>query len=162
MNCRKDLATIGATKQILQNLGKQPDESWGPAIAHYPTCVLEVGVSESLRQLDRDAQRWIGSEASHVTQVVTAKIYPHRTKITFAVWRRTTGRQAVKDEEICIEWHNGQPTARDNIRLCICFEQMFERPPTSGTAKGDLIFSEQELSGIACSVWQDMDLIPRG
>jgi hypothetical protein len=86
----------------------------------------------------------------------------HRTKITFAVWHRTTGHQAVKDEEICIEWHDGQPTARDNIRLCISFEQMFERPPTSGTAEGDLIFSEQELSSIACSIWQDMDLISRG
>lgn len=93
MNCREDLTAGGSTKEHLLNLGKQPDKTWGPAVAHYPTCVLEVSVSESLLQLDRDAQRWIGNEASHVAQVVTANIYPYRNRIIFAVWRRTIGRE---------------------------------------------------------------------
>ena len=162
MNCRKDLTARGGQDACLQNLRKQPDESWGPHVASYSTCVLEVGVSESLRGLDCDAQRWLGNEASHVTQVITAKVYPHRHEMIFAIWHRTTGRQAVKDDEIHMEWHDGRPKARDNTRLRISFEQMFERPPTRGTAEGDVIFPKRELASMAREVWQEMGFIPRG
>jgi hypothetical protein len=59
-------------------------------------------MSESLRQLDRDAQRWIENEISHVTQVMTVKMYPHRQEIIFAIWSRTARRRAEKDDEIHI------------------------------------------------------------
>jgi hypothetical protein len=162
INCRDDLTARGGTTEHLQNLSKEPDESWGPVAASHPTCVLEVGVSESLRQLDRDAQRWIGNDASHVTQVITAKIYLQRHEMIFATWRRTTGRQPVKDNEIRIELHDGRLRARNNMRLRISFEQMFERPPTRGTAERDVIFSGRELGGIARIVWREMGLIPHG
>jgi hypothetical protein len=100
MNCLEELAATGAATERLQNLSKEPDESWGPEAVDYPTCVLEVGLSENLRRLDRDAQRWIENEVSHVTQVITVKIYPHRHEMIFAIWRRTTTGQAEKDDEI--------------------------------------------------------------
>jgi hypothetical protein len=162
MNRREDLTARGGTTEDLQNLRKEPDESWGPVAAGYPTCVLEVGLSESLRSLDRDAQRWIGNDSSHVTQVITVKIYPHRHEMIFAIWRRTTGRQAVKDKEIRVELHDGRPRVRNNIRLRLSFEQIFERLPTRGTAEGDVIFSGRELGSIARRVWREMGLIPRG
>jgi hypothetical protein len=168
MNGREELTARGSTKEHLLNLGKQPDESWGPVAAGYATCALEVGVSESLRKLDCDAQRWLRNDDSHVTQVITAKIYPHRHEIVFAIWRRTTCRQAEKDDEIRIEWNDGrpichrcQPRRRNDTDLNICFERMFEGPPTRGTAERDVILSGRELGGIARMVWVEMGLIPR-
>jgi hypothetical protein len=86
MNCLEELAATGAATERLQNLSKEPDESWGPEAVDYPTCVLEVGLSESRRRLDRDAQRWIENE---VSQVITVKIYPHRHGMMFAILCRT-------------------------------------------------------------------------
>lgn len=163
MNCVGELADAGGTTTHLQNCRKEPDGYWGPDAVDYPTCVLEVGLSESLRQLDRDAQRWIENSLSHVTQVVTVKIYPHRHEMIFAIWRRTATRRAEKDEEIYVELVEGRPIVRNNRRrLRISFEKLFERPPTPGTAEGDLIFSARELGSLARIVWRDMGLIPRG
>jgi hypothetical protein len=94
MNCVEELADIGGPTARLQNLMKEPDGSWGPAAVDYPTCVLEVEVSESFRQLDHDAHRWIENELSRVTQVVIVKIYPCRHEIIFAIWRKTASRRA--------------------------------------------------------------------
>lgn len=162
MNCWDYVTARGAPKEILENLNKTPDASWGPDLAGYPTCVLEVGASESLRQLDCDAHRWIGNEASHVTQVITAKIYPHKREMIFALWRRTADRQAVKADEICMEWHDGKINAKDNKIVRISFEQIFERPPTRGTADRDMIFSERDFGSIVRKIWREMHLIPSG
>lgn len=162
MNCVEELFGIGGATARLQNLVKEPDRSWGPAAVHYPTCVLEVGLSESLRQLDLDAKHWIENELSHVTQVVTVKIYPRRYEIIFAIWRRTASRRAEKDDEIYVELHEGRPIVRNNRHLHLSFEQIFERPPTSGTAESDIIFTARELGSMARRVWLEMGLIPRG
>jgi hypothetical protein len=107
-NCQGDLIAIGGAKQSLGNLNKEPDESWGPKGVVYATLVLEVGMKESLRALDVDAQRWIKNELSHVTQVITAKIYPRRREIIFAVWWSTNRRQHKKKYEVHVKRHQGQ------------------------------------------------------
>lgn len=162
MKYRDDLIATGAATVLLRNVSKQPDQSWGPNCVDYPTCVLEVDVSEGLRALDRDAQRWIQNEPSCVTQVITAKVYPHRQEMIFAVWQRTTGRQPVKTEEIRVEIREGQPTVSNNRCLHLFFKQLFERPPTPGTTESDVIFSKRELCSLARKVWEHMGVIPRG
>jgi hypothetical protein len=160
MGCEHALRAVGQTREHLQNLNKEPDGSWGPQAVRYPTCVLEIGMSESLRQLDRDAQRWIENEISHVTQVITVKIYPRRHEIIFTTWNRTARRRAEKNNEIHVELREGRPRVRNNKRLRLSFDQIFERPPTPGTAERDVIFSAREIGGIARRVWLDMGLIP--
>jgi hypothetical protein len=52
MNCQGDLIARGGAKESLGNLDKEPDESWGPTGVAYTTLVLEVGMKESLRDID--------------------------------------------------------------------------------------------------------------
>jgi hypothetical protein len=40
--------------------------------AGYVTCTVEVGLSESFKQLVVDANIWLESDDSHVSQVITA------------------------------------------------------------------------------------------
>jgi len=165
MNCQEEFCSSGQALVHLQRLNKQPDSSWGPRAVDYPTCVLEVGLSESLRRLDCDAKRWIENEQTHVTQVITAKIYPHGHEIIFSIWRRTATHQAEKDDridEIHVELREGRPRVRDNRCLRVSFEQILERPPTRGTAERDIIVSGRELGGIARRVWESLGFIPRG
>jgi hypothetical protein len=163
MKCWTDMFMSGTMSQQLGNVSKKPDESWGPQRVNYhPTCVLEVGMSESLRALEVDAQYWIKSEISHVTQVITAKIYPHRQEIIFAIWRRNTSGKPEKDGEMCIEIHEGQLTVRNDRYLCIFFKELFERDPKPGSPERDVVFSARELAKIARRVWVGMGWNSRG
>jgi hypothetical protein len=157
MDLRKDFTMSGALKKPLGNVSKEPDESWGPrSVNYHPTCVLEVGLSQSLRAVEVDAQRWIESERSHVTQVMTAKIYPQRREIIFAIWGRTISGKAEKNEEMHIEMHGDQPSVRGDRRLRLFFKELFERSPVRGTSEGDVILSYRELGMIAERVWELM------
>jgi hypothetical protein len=152
MNCLDEFAATGAAGAHLQNIYKEPDGSWGPLAVNYPTCVLEVGVSQSLRSLEHDAQRWIENRASHVTQVVTVNIYLQSREIIVTVWKKV-GQKAVKDNDIYVEIRGDRPRVRDNRCLGLSFEKIFERRPTHGTAERDVIFSGRELGRIARRVW---------
>ncbi|KIM99811.1 hypothetical protein OIDMADRAFT_55714 [Oidiodendron maius Zn] len=157
MGCWDDLKAIGGATQSLGNVGKEPDQSWGPISTRYTTLVLEVGVSESLRAVDADAQRWIKNGRS-VTQVVTVKVYPHKREIIFAIWQGEPGRQAKKDKEIHIEMNGGQLSVRKARQLGLSFKEIFERQPKPGTNEGDVNFSARELGIIAQQVWRQMAL----
>ena len=157
MSCWDDLKATGGATRSLGNVGKEPDQSWGPISTRYPTLVLEVGVAESLRALDSDAQRWIKNGLS-VTQVVTVKIYPHKREIIFAIWRGKSGGQAKKDKEIHIEMNGGQLSVRKARHLRLSFKEIFERRPRPGTNEGDVKFSARELGIIAHQVWEEMAL----
>jgi hypothetical protein len=153
MNCLDEFAATGSTGAHLQNLDKEPDGSWGPRAVNYATCVLEVGVSQSLRSLECDAKRWITNRASHVTQVITVKIYPQRHEILFTVWKKV-GQKAEKDHDVYVELRGDRPRVKDNKCLRLSFGKIFERPPTRGTAERDVIFSGRELGRIARMVWE--------
>jgi hypothetical protein len=162
MNCQEELIGRGSTKEELDRKDKEPDGSWGPAALRRPTCVLEVGASQSTRQLQHDARRWLESKISYVTQVITAKIHPQRHEIILTIWRRTASRQVEKKDEVYIELHDSQPIVGANRCLQICFEQLFRRPLTHGTVERDLGFSARELGGIARRVWIGAGVIPPG
>jgi len=162
MNCQEELIKRGSTTEELDRKDKEADGSWGPAALRRPTCVLEVSASQSTRQLQLDARRWLESEISYVTQVITAKIHLQRHEIILTIWQRTASRQVEKKDEVYIELHDSQPIVGANRCLQICFEQLFRRPPTRGTAERDLVFSARELSGIARRVWIGAGVIPPG
>jgi hypothetical protein len=163
MNCWHELRPTGSINQSLGNVHKEPDQSWGPAgVGYYhPTCVLEVGMTESLRAVENDAQRWLKSEISPVTQVITIKIYPRRRKIVFAIWRMRTGGQQPESDEMCIEMHGRQLSVTKNRYLRLHFGELFARSPKPRSSERDVLFSAKELADIAQRVWKGMgDLTP--
>jgi hypothetical protein len=162
MNCLDELLPTGGKTVQLRGFSKEPDESWGPSINECPTCVLEVAVSESLRQLNRDAERWIKNELSHATQVITTKIYTYRHEIIFAIWRKTARGEAEKVAEASIELQDGRPLLRPRIQFRLSFEELLKRPPRRGSAEKDIIFTARDLGGVSRRVWHGMGLIPRG
>ena len=164
MNCQMDFSSTGRAQASLGILNKAPDMSWGPSGVGYATCILEVGMTESLRALDIDAQRWIKNEPSHVTQAITVKIYPRREEMIFAVWRSSTPRQPVRDHEVRITKHGGRPrVVSHNRTLRLSFQKIFERLATPDTRERDvIIFTARELCSIALKVWKELDLGRRG
>lgn len=164
MNCLDELFPTGGRTVQLRGFKKEPDESWVPFMSNkeYPTCVLEVAVSESIRQLNRDAERWIKNELSLATQVITARIYPHRHEIIFAIWRKTDRGEAEKVAEASIELQDGRPRVRPTIQFRLSFEELFKRPPKRGSAEKDIIFTARDLGSVARRVWLFMGLITRG
>src|SRR6202000_825778 len=49
MNCLMDFCSTRKAQESLGILNKAPDMSWGPEGVGYATCILEVGMRESLR-----------------------------------------------------------------------------------------------------------------
>jgi hypothetical protein len=161
MNCLEEIILTGGATCALRGVRKEPDGSWGPRGKEYSTCVLESGVSESNRSLQRDARIWLEHEESHVSQVVTIKIHRVRPEIVFSVWKATeeeisTQRRSFSEQEVLVTLTHGRLTA--DGRLCLSFEELFERPPRPGTRECDIVFSPGELGGIARVVWEEMDL----
>jgi hypothetical protein len=163
MNCLEDIILTGGATREMVNVKKEPDESWGPLGTGYPTCVLESAVSESSQALSRDAKIWLEHDESHVTQVITVKIYRTRPQIVFTVWKKALEQRGtqpqylprvVVDQEIHVKLEEGRPIPKG--KLCLSFEKLFERPPRPGTTEGDFVFSARELGGIARVVWIEM------
>ena len=168
MNCLEDTIPTGGVTVSMENVKKEPDESWGPRSAGYPTIALEAAVSESTRALHRDAKIWLEYPESHVTQVITIKIHRTRPEIVFSVWKtieeqRATRaqypRRTIMDHEVHVILEHGRPIAGG--RVCLSFEGFFERRPRPGTAEHDIVFSARELGGIARVLWEQMGFIPR-
>jgi hypothetical protein len=164
MNCLEEIILTGGATRSLHGVKKEPDGSWGPIDKEYSTCVLESGVSESNRALQHDARIWLEREESHVSQVVTIRIHRVRPEIVFSVWKatvpteeeRTARRRSVRKQEVHVTLTHGRPTA--DGRLCLSFEELFERRPRPVTRECDIVFSPGELEGIAEVVWEEMDL----
>ena len=167
MNCHNEINPRGGEIQELENVSKAPDESWGPVAAGYITFALESGVSESSRALQNDAKIWLEHPESHVTQVVTVKISRTGPEIIFSVWRtilegRETRaqhqRRANLDHDVRVILAHGRPIASG--RLCLSFEQIFERRARPGTSERDMEFSARELGRIARDIWVRMNFMP--
>jgi hypothetical protein len=167
MNCTDEIIPTGGAIRELINVRKAPDESWGPAAAGYITFALESGVSESARALQCDAKIWLEHPESHVTQVVTVKILRTRPEVIFSIWktapedretRALSPQRASLDHDVHVTLAHGRPIASG--RLCLSFEQIFERRARPGTSEQDLVFSTRELGRIARDVWVQMGFMP--
>jgi hypothetical protein len=160
MNCADEIVPNGDVLKEMEDVTKSPDESWRPIGKRYITFALEAGVSESTCSLGVDAKIWLEHLESHVTQVVTIKVFRKRPKITFSLWVQTTqekhtrtGRpqRAKKAQEVSVVLEGGQPVAERD--LCISIEKLFDRRRRPGTAERDIVISKRELGGLAREVW---------
>jgi hypothetical protein len=166
MNCADEGIPAGTVIRKMINVQKMPDKSWRPRSRNYITLALETGVSESERALARDAKIWLEHSESHVAQVVTIKISRARPEIFFSVWKTIRQERGTRAEHTqrATEVQKAHVTLAEERpvadgRICLSFEELFERKPRLETAEKDIAFSARELGGIARVVWEDMGFI---
>jgi hypothetical protein len=162
MNCDQELCFTGGAKRFMLEVNKAPDESIGPRNADYCTFVIETGVAESARKLDRDAKLWLEDPSSHVTQAITMKISPVRKKITIHLWTRVPDEQSLRrhaeiEQEIEVTMEGERIIASNRLR--ISFQKILERRPINGTSEKDLVISKRELGRMAGQLWQKLGLL---
>jgi hypothetical protein len=163
------LESQGATTTYFPDITKEPDISFGPIRSGYFTFVAEIAVSQSQRDLDRIAKRWIESETSRVTQVLTLKFSTSIPRVYIKLWKRVqqenvgTGAEqrprAGLDQEIEVTLDGDRPVATGVLQLS--FELLFERRAQRGTLEQDLVFSGRELGSIAGRGWEVLGILPR-
>ena len=166
MNCEEEIIATGGADREMENVKKQPDESWGPIGKGKITFAIETGVSESKRALETGAKIWLEHSEIHVTQVMTVKISRTRPEVLFSLWVKTPPerdtraghpQRTTKAQEVSVVLEGGRPTAEGS--LCISFEKLFDRRPRLGTAERDIVFSTRELGGVARVIWLEMGFI---
>lgn len=151
----------GRATSHLTDKRKEPDKSWGPHGANYPTFVVETAMSQSLRSLEKAAATWLEHVESHVTQVLTLKLY-YRTVVNFRLWRQVDDDgtpRAAMDQEVSVRLEDGRPVADGELKLSLGL--LLESPQSPGREERYVIFSRRELGGIARLAWETLELIPR-
>ncbi|EEA21809.1 conserved hypothetical protein [Talaromyces marneffei ATCC 18224] len=130
-----------------QRLPKYRDQLW-------PTVVVEVGYSESLRKLANDARWWLTASNGDVKTAITISINQKYREITFEKWGLNTEEEPVvlyrvqmQQDAVCqhVKVSNKSP-------LVIGFEELFLRP-SQEACEGDIVFSQDELKKLASMTW---------
>ena len=72
MDVDLECLTLGSPRNELGDWIKEPDVCWAPAFSsNKPTCVIEIGTSESTSHLSVDAHGWLEAPQSPVQAVIT-------------------------------------------------------------------------------------------
>ncbi|KAJ5800200.1 uncharacterized protein N7518_002268 [Penicillium psychrosexuale] len=179
MNVHRDVRPFGSTTVAVGNWKKEADCCWAPASTNARlSFVVEVGLSESARQLALDARGWLETYSSSVKVVVTISIQRKRPEIilhlrelvprgysvltrssplsarctAFLKLSRTNNTTSVTGES----YING--TTMTTTQLDLPFDKVVGRPPHQPLEK-DLVIPEQELRSFAEDIWSEQSLI---
>ncbi|KAL4733710.1 hypothetical protein BDV11DRAFT_199559 [Aspergillus similis] len=71
MNVDYECLSLSSPRNELRNWIKEPVLCWAPAASSKPTCVIEIGTSESASHLLTDAYGWLEAPQSPVQAVIT-------------------------------------------------------------------------------------------
>lgn len=71
MNIKKRCLIVSSPRVTIGRLTKEPDTCWGPKGTGDRKVVMEVGVSETARELGIDARNWIESTTNTIEAVIT-------------------------------------------------------------------------------------------
>ncbi|PGH31782.1 hypothetical protein GX50_05448 [[Emmonsia] crescens] len=154
------LSNLMSTTVKTSQREKDPDMSWQPTklpqgrSSQWPTLVLEVGLSESQAQLERDVRWWLEESNGDVGIVITIGIERKTDKLLVGRWemaalsrptRRNSYRGSVPQlvETVCI-----RPTSAPNVweadgTITLPFEKIFLRSPKP--QESDLILNIKVL-----------------
>jgi hypothetical protein len=167
------LHDIGAARVKDHPFSKEPDESWIPNTLpagrtdKWPSLVVESGFSETLRQLQRDAEWWLCRSRGDVKVVVIISVKRTEPFIVIQKWERDQNtlplrtrqhqRQPrvipAKTQEIILSRSAQNITTVIGAPLIIRFSDVFLRP--SGNAQEtDFSFSQQDLTALGQHVWR--------
>ncbi|KAJ5793511.1 hypothetical protein N7457_000110 [Penicillium paradoxum] len=146
---------------------KEPDYSFYPDNVFdskgggmkYPTLTLEVGVSESYRQLQGDSQWWAANTSGRCSQVFLIKVRRRPVwRVDFEVWRRVPNplsgpRTRARPETVFQPCQHAflENGVVHGAPLILDFEMMMGRPPT-GSRERDIVFGSANLTLIGTEV----------
>lgn len=172
MNVRRDVKPVGSTTVTVGDWKKEADCSWAPASAiARPRFVVDVGLSESARQLSLDAYGWLVTYSSSVKLVITININRKDPEIILHRWElvprgydvltrsslsacrtaflklsRTNNTTSVTGES----YMNGTTTT--TTQLDLPFDKIVGRPPHQPLER-DFVIPGQELRSFAEDIW---------
>jgi hypothetical protein len=179
MNVHRDVRPFGSTTVTVGNWKKEADCCWAPASTNARlSFVVEVGLSESTRQLALDARGWLETYSSSVKLVVTISIKRENPEIIFHRWElvprgygvrtrssplsarrtaflklsRTNNTTSVTGES----YMNGITTT--TTQLDLPFDKVVNRPSYQPLER-DLVIPEQELRSFAEDIWSEQSLL---
>ncbi|DAA78949.1 TPA_exp: Uncharacterized protein A8136_2734 [Trichophyton benhamiae CBS 112371] len=145
---------------------KQPDGSFFIEREQWPTLIIEIGLSESIRKMAMDAHWWLEAEGSCTLIVITAKIDREKPLITFQRWehhhpphrpitRRCYPNSAVVQEVRAVH-ENGVTRVTGNIILP--FEKMLRRCKETKKEK-DIVIERDVLIDFAEATWKSQQFM---
>ena len=167
MGLLQSLDSIGASTTRDGPYRKEPDGSWVPETLppgrtlKWPSMVLEVGYSESLRRLHVDANWWLCRSLGEVKTVVLISINRVEREITVETWIPDIDGIPLRGIRTCPTKRHQNLTIRgdhhnvvvNGAPLVIKFSDVFLRPPQN-PQEVDLNISAQTLTAIALKVWK--------
>ncbi|KAL4913673.1 hypothetical protein BDW62DRAFT_214054 [Aspergillus aurantiobrunneus] len=179
-NVHRDMRPFGSTTVTVGNWKKEADCCWAPASTNTRlSFVVEVGLSESARQLALDARGWLETYSSSVKLVVTISIKRETPEIILRRWElvsrgygvlirlssplsarctaslklfRTNNTTSVTGES----YMNG--ITMTTTQLDLPFDSIVGRPPHQPLER-DLVIPEQELRSFAENIWSEQRLL---
>jgi len=145
--------------------GKKPDAAFRPRSSrpfatHWPTLIMECGVSQSLKRLRVDAHWWLTNSMGQVKIVLLLSISKKKRKIRIEQWEmgvppnleitdsRNEPNREVPECTRVIEIVEGNA---GSASLPLSFQKLFLREP--GAGEMDITFTTQDLEGLASYIW---------
>lgn len=179
LNVHRVMRSFGSTTVKVGNWKKEADCCWAPASTNARlSFVVEVGLSESARQLALDARGWLETESSSVGLVVTISIKRGNPEIILHRWelvapghgvltrssslsaRRTSFLKLFRTNNTTYvtgeSYMNG--TTATITQLDLPFDKIVGRPPHQPPER-DLVIPEQELRSFAEDIWCEQGLL---
>lgn len=173
MRVDREVRPLGSTTVTSGDWVKEADSCWAP-VTTLPklSFVVEVGLSESSRQLSLSAHGWLESRSSPVQLVLTISIKRHEPEIVLRRWELAHAANGIRTRASPLSAHctasltlsrindttsvtgesyiNGANTPI--IQLSLPFSNIVGRPPRSRLER-DLVITEQELKSFAEDIW---------
>ncbi|KAL4748442.1 hypothetical protein BDW72DRAFT_205640 [Aspergillus terricola var. indicus] len=148
MDVHHDMVPLGSTTVTIGYWKNEADCCWAPALTDTRlSFVMEVGLSESQRQLSLIARSWLQPFSSSVKLVVTIRPSPPSARCTaFLKLTRTDIMTSVTGES----YTNGTTTTTTQLELP--FDKIVGRPPRHPLER-DLVIPEQELRIFGEKIW---------
>ncbi|KAJ5635005.1 uncharacterized protein N7484_008318 [Penicillium longicatenatum] len=163
MNLGDQLEQDGSTGIDVGGASREPDGQWvlNPVPAgspSKPTMILEVGLSESMAELRRDAQMWTDPNRGGINIAMMLKVDRRRPKITIEMWTWdpvSVQAQCRRTVVIC-ESQSGDKVTITGVPFKIPFDLLFRRNPTGRLGK-DISLDRKMFEKLARRVWDCQD-----
>ncbi|KAJ9200638.1 hypothetical protein DTO021D3_2671 [Paecilomyces variotii] len=152
LGMRRQIVMSGSGRMSFPSgVHKEPDEQIKPAsrnnLHDYPTFVIEVGVSETLRQLRQDARLWHVNTNGRTKIVLLISVDIHRKILRFERWQDSPANVQQLEYH-----HNGAYLT--GAPLVIPADLLFDSVPPNLPA-GEISFDHQTLLDFGAAVFFD-------
>lgn len=174
MGLEDDVDSLGSTTVTIGSWKREADCCWAPASQTTElSFVVEVGLSNSARQLALDARGWLETRTSSVKLVVTIDINRTNPEVIMHRWElfprdyrlltRSSSLSARRSAALRLSRMSNTTfvTGESHIdgtgtaitQLYLSFEKVIGRPPNPPLER-DLVISEQTLRNFAEKIWR--------